>query len=226
MLYAAQANTTHGQRRTREDAIAAAIVAIRALTLQHPETRPTWEAVKAAARVGTETVKAAFVELEERQEREARMAAWAAERAAREQEAPAPPPLPPKDPRGGARDFAPRGANVTADPTALTAEGMLPVVDLVTGKVVVPTGNAPVYRRDWASAAEHELVVLRNSVVWRLERRRKDRAKGFVMNPNEVELAEWLAAARASREMMDAIIAEFPGIEQEMLATPSLGEER
>ena len=67
MLYAATANTTHGRRRDREDAIAAATVAIRALWVQDPERRPTVDAVKTTARVGTETAQLAFRELEEQQ---------------------------------------------------------------------------------------------------------------------------------------------------------------
>jgi hypothetical protein len=236
MLYAASANTTHGKRRDRPDSIAAAIVAIRALSLQNPETRPTWDAVRAAARVGTETVKAAFAELEERQEREARRQAWAAERDAREQEAPAPPPLPPKDPRGGARDFGTPVANPNGDPTALTAEGLLPVVDLETGEVVTdrvappgatsPTDTALMDTRFRAGEAEHEMVVLRNKIRWRLENRRRVRAKALITHQDEVERDGWLGAARAAREMLDAIVEEFPDIEQEMLATPSLREER
>ena len=85
MLFAAAANMSHGRRRDRGDAIVAAKVAIRALTLQNPTKRPTVEAIKATARVGTATAQRAIKELEAEPPREAE------------------PRLPPKDPRGGVR---------------------------------------------------------------------------------------------------------------------------
>jgi hypothetical protein len=115
MFYAAGANTTHGRRRNRFDAIAAAKVAIRALLLQTPDRRPTIEAVKTTAHVGTEIAQWAFTEFEKEQKHRA-----GAEAAA----------LPPKDPRGGARvsSFVPQGT-IDAHPD-LDENGMLPVVDL------------------------------------------------------------------------------------------------
>jgi hypothetical protein len=91
MLYAAGANTTHGRRRDRHDAVAAAKVAIRALTLQGPGRRPTVEAVKATARVGTDAAQCAFRELELEHEQEPNATLL---------------PFPPRDPRGGSRSAA------------------------------------------------------------------------------------------------------------------------
>jgi hypothetical protein len=141
MLYAAGANITHGRRRTREDAIAAAKVAIRALSLQNPDQRPTWEAVKATAHVGTETVQRAFRALEEDQEREqarAQRTDWLAA----------------KDPRGGARDhFAPQGANPSAYPD-LDENGKLPVVTI---------GGGPLRTAEQARETPVTVVVTRHT---------------------------------------------------------------
>ncbi len=65
MLYAAQSNVTHGRRRGPGDAVAAACVAIRGLSLKHPEKRPTHREVMGAARVGKKTVTEAFAALDE-----------------------------------------------------------------------------------------------------------------------------------------------------------------
>jgi hypothetical protein len=162
MLYAASANRTHGRPRSRYDAIAAAKVAIRALTLQNPERRPTIEAVKDTAHVGTEIAQRAFHELEADQR----------DRAPREGDAAW---LPPKDSRGGARErFVPHGANpldtlreppklyvlrprepVPPPPPFRTVQ--VPVTNTTTEIPVAPVSTREMTRRVYLPSAFHHL---------------------------------------------------------------------